>query len=152
MTLIISEAYIRWHESPLTKDLPWRECIFMYDNPRVHNLNAVDKSALRRSRNFPEGLVDPDYQLQSPPTYSGDFMQCIEHVHGIICDAWWKQRFRGECGDVHAGWEQHEYDLVGVFERLISPESVGKNVDKLVELLQYVVEQGTGDFAPLRLV
>lgn len=117
----------------------------MYDNPNFHNLDEGQKAHLLK----PGVLLDSLDQLQQPPPYSGDFMQCIEHVHGWICSEWWKERFRSGTPETN---EEREAELSNLFYTLVGPDSVRKNVLKLLRLLDHVVQQGTGDYAPPGLV
>ena len=117
----------------------------MYDNPSIHNLDEGQKAQLLR----PGVLLDSLDQLQNPPKYSGDMMQCIEHVHAWICSEWWKDRFRN--GDPLTN-EDREAALGSIFYKLVTSESVTKNIDKLMRLLQHIDEVGTGDYAPPDLV
>lgn len=118
--------------------------IFMYDNPSFHKLSQRDKEALRLDT--PMQSLD---QLQQPPPYSGDFMQCIEHVHANICNAWYKQRLqRGAAATLQGHREELEY----IFQTKVTAQSVSDNVDKLMMLLAHVAVTGTGDYAPLDLV
>lgn len=72
-------------------------------------------------------------------------MQCIEHTHAIICQQWWKERFR-------YGWQRDpealEASLRNIFWHTITPEGVTHNVDKLWKLINYIVQTNTGDYAP----
>jgi hypothetical protein len=62
---------------------------FMADNTHVHNL--TDEEIARITG--PTGpLVSAD-QIRRAPRYSGDIMQCIEHVHAILASQWWRERF-----------------------------------------------------------
>lgn len=140
---IILAARRAWKEA--YPNTPFRECIFMYDNPSIHNLDEGQKAQLLR----PGVLLDSLDQLQNPPKYSGDMMQCIEHVHAWICSEWWKDRFRN--GDPLTN-EDREAALGSIFYKLVTSESVTKNIDKLMRLLQHIDEVGTGDYAPPDLV
>jgi predicted transcriptional regulator len=115
----------------------------MYDSPNFHRLSTVSKEEL-----LDDDLLDSLDQLAHPSVQSGDFMQAIEHVHAIICQKWCKERFReGLATDV----SDREAELMKVFYETISPESVQANMRKLWELLQYVVQNGTGDYGPPHL-
>ena len=140
---IIKAARRSWAEA--YPNTPFSECIFMYDNPGFHNLDVGQKAHLLK----PGKLLDSLDQLQQPPRYSGDMMQCIEHVHSWICSAWFKQRFREGEPTNNA---DREAQLSSLFYELVTPESVRKNVDKLVRLLNYMVEKNDGGYAPPRLV
>jgi hypothetical protein len=116
-----------------------RAPLFAYDNPNVHKLppqllksTGIDKTALLR-----------------PPRYSGDIMQCIEHVHALVCSAYEKERFRA--GNRAFDLEQDGEHLTATFYDKVTPEGVAKNCAKLTQLLEHVCEAGTGDYAPQRL-
>ena len=140
---IITSARQQWAEA--YPDTPFEECIFMYDNPSFHNLNEAQKTHLVQ----PGVLLDSLDQLQNPPTYSGDMMQCIEHVHSWICSEWWKDRF---CNGEQLTVEDREASLSTIFYDQVSAKSVRKNVHKLVRLLDHIVAQGDGGYAPQNLV
>lgn len=72
-------------------------------------------------------------------------MQAIEHVHGYTCSAWYRQRLV-ECNK--SSWQEHEADLAGIFSTKVTAENVTENVRKLWTLLQWVVQDGTGGYAP----
>jgi hypothetical protein len=93
-------------------------------------------------------LVDRE-QLQYAPRYSGDFMQCIEHVHGIICRKWWVKRMKD---GQHGEWEVWEEELRSIFFGCIDAAGVQANCDKVRELVKSVVKAETGDYADPRLV
>lgn len=136
---IIKHARASWAEAH--PDVPFSECIFMYDNPSFHNLDEGQKAHLLR----PGVLLDSLDQLQQPPCYSGDLMQCIEHVHALICSEWWKDRFRN--GEPLTN-EEREADLSTIFYKRVGPDSVKANVRKLMRLIDYIIQTGTGDYAP----
>ena len=140
---IIINARKAWVEA--YPDTPFSQCIFMYDNPSIHNLDVGQKAQLLR----PGLLLDSLDQLQQPPKYSGDMMQCIEHIHSWICSEWWRVRFRE--GEPLSN-EDREAGLSNIFYEQVSPDSVRKNVQKLVRLLEHIVEQGTGGYGPPDLV
>jgi hypothetical protein len=120
------------------------EAIYMYDGPRFHQLTAedVDEVCMRTG-------VQPR-QLQHPPRYSGDMMQCVEHVHGTICDAWWNERAWNACKpDAPPFDSSREVDFAAlerIFKCRITPESVAANVVKLKKLLRAMKKRGTGEF------
>jgi hypothetical protein len=62
----------------------------MYDCPGVHQLSEKERQALVDS---PACNLETQEQLCTPSRFSGAFMQCIEHAHAIVCDAWWRLRF-----------------------------------------------------------
>lgn len=140
---IIQNARKLWQQA--NPDRPFGECIFMYDNPSFHNISEEDKQWLLET----PGLLERIDQLQRPPPYSGDFMQCIEHVHAVICDRWWYHRFRN--GTPSSVAEQ-ENQLYQIFWDVINPKGVTANCDKVWDLINYVVEQDTGDYAPPSMV
>ena len=140
---IIIHARQAWKEA--YPDTPFRECIFMYDNPNFHNLDEGQKAQLYQ----PGVLLDSLDQLQNPPPYSGDMMQCIEHVHSWICGEWWKDRFRYGCPVTN---EEREAALGTIFYTLVSADSVKKNVLKLIKLLEHIVHEKTGGYGPPDLV
>jgi hypothetical protein len=117
---------------------------FMFDNPGFHGVDDTDVKRL-----LLKGYLQSEKQLCQPPRYSGDFMQCIEHVHAIICRIWWRKRLemedRGE-------WEQWERDLREIFMETITAEGVTNNCKKVIQLMEWLVENDTGGYAPLNLV
>ena len=120
---------------------------FMMDNPSVHQLSKTDIKRLKL-----EGHLKSKKQLRYAPRYSGDFMQCIEHVHAIICQRWWMRRMRmGGC-ELKGGWEVWEGELRAVFFEMISAKGVQANVEKLKKLLAYIAREETGDYARPDLV
>jgi len=123
---------------------PFKECPFVYDNPSFHQLSEVDK--LRLLHQTP---LEDLCQLQQPARYSGDMMQCIEHVHAIICQAWYKERLTQGTQTDHV---ERGKTLQRIFRSHITSESVTKNVVRLRKLLQHLVNTGTGEYAPLKLV
>lgn len=126
------------------RDFPFSRIKIMCDNTHVHNLLPEELEALCG----PCGPLESEQQIVRAPRYSGDIMQCIEHVHAIICSAWWQDRFDdGECLP-----ELREQELSAVFYDLITPKQQARNVAKLRLLLKYIVEKNTGDYADPRLV
>lgn len=119
------------------------EITFMYDNPSFHRLTEDEKLDILQ-----ETMLESVDQLQNPPRYSGDFMQCIEHVHGYICGAWANERL----ADGHKKtWQEHEADLRRIFNEKVTAENVTANVHKLVKLLERIKKDGTGGYAPSAL-
>lgn len=119
------------------------EITFMYDNPSFHRLTDEEKLDI-----YHDTMLESVDQLQNPPRYSGDFMQCIEHVHGYICGAWSNTRLID--GDKKT-WEEREAELLRIFNEMVTAENVTANVHKLLELLEWIVEDGTGGYPPSRL-
>ena len=116
----------------------------MCDNTHVHNLLPEELAELCG----PCGPLVSEQQIMRAPRYSGDIMQCIEHVHAIICSSWWQSRFDdGECLP-----ELREKELSKEFFDLITARQQASNVAKLRRLLAYIVQQHTGDYADPRLV
>lgn len=140
---IIPNARRLWQEA--NPDRPFSECKFMYDNPGFHNLDAEQKGCLLE----PGVLLDDLEQLQRPSPYSGDFMQCIEHVHGWICAEWYKQCFRDGIPQTN---EQREADLQYLFYSKVTPATVRATVERLWRLLEVIVQENTGGYAPTRFV
>lgn len=138
LTEITTIARKRWTEVHPSR--PFSECKFIYDNPNMHNISAEDLDWLQVA-----GYLDDIDQLISPPVYSGDFMQCIEHVHAIICQAWFKERFRKGTPETV---EMREEELSQIFFKSVTASGVTKNVDQLWQLVNYVHVQDTGDYAP----
>lgn len=139
---IATKARKCWERVHLNR--PFSECKFIYDNPRVHNIEPDDLDWLQTA-----GYLDDIDQLIRPPVYSGDFMQCIEHIHAIICDAWFKERFRN---GTPAGVEMRHEQLSRIFYKVVSAAGVTRNVDKVWKLVNHVCDRGTGDYAPPDLV
>lgn len=136
---IIEAAWHKWGD-PET----FHTVIFMMDNPSIHQLTDDDYARLLLAGR----LVSRD-QIQFAPRYSGDFMQCIEHVHGVICKKWWWLRMAHGTSE---GWEQWEEELSKVFFRTINAKGVSKNCEKVQKLVQWVKKDGTGGYAPPNLV
>ena len=135
---IICATYDRWPDKSTFKDV-----IFMYDNPSFHNLTDEEKEDLVACT-----PLDNIGQLQHPPRYSGDFMQCIEHVHSIICNEWWSTRLKYKSAKQ---WEAREGELQSIFMKTVTAQTVTDNLTKLLHLCEYVAAVGTGDYAPLEL-
>lgn len=136
---IIRAARKAWNN-----DETFGKVIFMFDNPRFHRFEEVHYKQLELAGD----LVDRG-QLQYAPRYSGDFMQCIEHVHGIICRKWWVKRMKD---GQHGEWEVWEEELRSIFFGCIDAAGVQANCDKVRELVKSVVKAETGDYADPRLV
>ena len=136
---IIKLAFFAWGD-PKTF---WK-VRFMFDNPSFHQLSETDITRL-----LLEGYLKTRKQLCSPPRYSGDFMQCIEHVHAIICRIWWIRRLEQPQRPEWSDWEK---DLEEIFRETITAEGVAKNCEKVKELMAWLVENDTGGYAPLNLV
>ena len=139
---IVWAARAWYHQEP--RDFPFSAIKFVCDNTFVHNLLEEELDDL----DGPCGPLASRDQIVRAPRYSGDIMQCIEHVHAIICSAWWLHRFEdGECVP-----ELRESELSGVFFNLITASEQSRNVAKLRLLLKYIVAEGTGGYADPRLV
>jgi hypothetical protein len=140
---IISAARVAW--AARLPDIPFRQCKFMADCPSIHRLTREEKEQLV----LPGFLLESSEQLCNVSRYSGDLMQCIEHTHAIICQKWWKERFR-------YGWEPDpealEASLRNIFWHSITSKSVSHNVDKLWKLVEYLVHTNTGEYAPQKYV
>jgi hypothetical protein len=125
------------------------EIIYMFDGPRFHQLHPEDTDEVCAHTG-----VDAR-QLQSPPRYSPDMMQCVEHVHGIICDAWWTERIWNACKpDAPPPDMTREVDFAAlerIFKSKITPESVAANVAKLKRLLLAIKKRGTGGYEEKKL-
>jgi hypothetical protein len=108
----------------------------MFGNSSVRDLDAAEKQALVDGR---LGRLCPLKKLgQKPPTYSGDFMQCIEYVDAIICDAWWKLRFQcRSAGDLEAGYR----DLSGIVRDGVSAESVRSDEHKVCTRVDHICKK-----------
>jgi hypothetical protein len=133
---IINAAYAAW-----PADGTWKEVVFVFDNPSFH---AIDDITLDRFK-LGGRLRDVKEQLQHPPRYSGDFMQCIEHVHGSLCSAWRTSRLMlGTSND----FATNDCQAQRFFRETVSRESVTKNIKRLTKLLEYLVEADTGGWAP----
>lgn len=136
---IIERAYDKWG-NPET----FHNVIFMMDNPSIHQLDEHDYERLLLA-----GYLKSREQIQFAPKYSGDFMQCIEHVHGIICRKWWHLRMQHGTGE---GWEDWEKELSKIFFDTITAEGVLKNCAKVLKLVKWLVSKKTGGYAPPNLV
>lgn len=113
--------------------------IFMFDNPSFHNLDDYDYHTLVN-----EGAIEDASQIQRPPVYSGDFMQCIEHAHAIIAAEWWQ--FRLTHG-TSVSWKLHEEQLWDIALKKVTAQVVEKNVEQVLTLADFVAQQGTGGYA-----
>ena len=136
---IIKRAWEIWGN-----DETFHTVIFMFDNPRFHEIDDVAYDRL-----FLEGYLKSKDQLQRAPRYSGDFMQCIEHVHSIICKKWWRRRVILGVGPE---WQDSENELRSIFFDTINSKGVSENCEKVQELVRAVVAKGTGGYAPPALV
>ena len=136
---IIEAAWKKW-DNPETFHL----VIFMCDNPSIHQLGDEHYEQLLLA-----GRLKSRDQIQFAPRYSGDFMQCIEHVHGVICRKWWWLRM---ANGTSQGWEQWEAELKEIFFKTVNAEGVSKNCAKVQKLVQWVKNNGTGGYAPPNLV
>jgi hypothetical protein len=137
---IITTTRLRWAEA--FPDRPFKESIFCYDNPSFHNLTKEEAEYLVR----PGELLDSADQRMNLAPYSGNLMQCIEHVLAIICNQWMQDRFReGDSMDV----QLYEAELSGIFYKKISAEGVSSNVEKLWLLLYHLQQDGTGGYEPV---
>lgn len=136
---IIKRSWEIWGD-----DDTFHTVIFMFDNPRFHQMDPADLDRL-----LLEGYLKSADQLQHAPRYSGDYMQCIEHVHSIICKKWWRKRVVMGCGPDWQAWEQ---ELRSIFFATINAKGVWDNCEKVQELMKYVIKKGTGGYAPANLV
>ena len=125
-------------------DKTFHKVIFMSDNPRFHQLEEVHFQQLLLAGD----LVSRD-QIQYAPRYSGDFMQCIEHVHAIICRKWWIKRMKD---GMQGEWEVWESELRSIFFGVIDAAGVQANCAQVRELAEHVFKANTGDYADPRLV
>jgi hypothetical protein len=110
--------------------------IMMYDCPHFHDLKDYQLQALHL------GVSN----VQRPPRYSGDFMQCIEHVHAYVCAAFDKDLL--EAGNPAYDVDAHFARMQACFETKVTPEGVTKNCRKVMRLVRYIVKQGHGGYAP----
>lgn len=113
-------------------DIPFHKDLFMLDNPSFHQLTEEQIEWL-----LAHTPLESKEQLVNPPCNSGDFMQCIEHVHAIICQKWWRERLGRED---QGGWEMWEAELQAIFNATITAEGVSSNIEKLWKLLEHVRE------------
>jgi hypothetical protein len=139
LALIIRAARRAWND-----DATFHKVIFMFDNPRFHQMDEQHYVQLELA-----GDLVSRKQLKTAPRYSGDFMQCIEHVHAIICNKWWVKRMRD---GQHGGWQVWEEELRSIFFGVIDAAGVQANCDKVHELVKDIADRGTGDYADPRLV
>jgi hypothetical protein len=139
----IAEKAREWYnEQP--RDFPFSRIVFMADNTHVHNL--TDEEIARITG--PTGPLVSAAQIRRAPRYSGDIMQCIEHVHAILASEWWRERFEegqpssDDClAQLHAKFFGTEPDSG------ITPDMVAAMVARLKVLLKHIVEVGTGGYA-----
>lgn len=138
--------HLRATAKQVNDNWPWRERgppIFMFDGPSFHKLTEEHITDLIKG-----GLIKYRWQLMTAPRYSGDFMQCVEHGHAIISQAWFKQRI------IEGGpetWQEREEQLLAIALQTLTAESVAKNVARLPALLQHIKSVGTGGYPPCRL-
>lgn len=111
----------------------------VFDNPKVHDLSKADQLEIHIGTK--SGI--------RPPPYSGDFMQPIEHSHGIICTEFNKRRFQ-------MGWK--EYDVVRdgelmhqCFKNMIRASSVKEDCERVLRLVKHIVQNGDGGYAPPKM-
>lgn len=109
---------------------------FVYDNPNFHNLSAKQLTACNIGK----------ANVQRPPRYSGDFMQCIEHVHGYVCAAFIKKHF--QTGREAFDTEKHGNMLRQLFLRMVKPSGVLADCCNVMELVKHVRDVSFGRYAP----
>lgn len=141
----IAMAARRWYEIA-RPDFPFARMTFFADNTHVHNL--LEEEIKRLLKPWPAGPGLVRAQLMRAPTYSGDIMQCIEHVHPYICDEWWREMFEERCHDE----DMYEAALSELFYNKVEPRFVQHTVNRLRVLLKYIKDKGTGDYADPQLV
>ncbi len=110
-----------------------------FDNPSFHALSALQFTGCNLGKN----------NIIRPPRYSGDFMQCIEHVHATVCSEFQKQRFRE--GRMPFDLEKDGAHLKKVFFDMVCGEGVRNNCAKVMRLVSHVAEQGHGGYAISKL-
>jgi hypothetical protein len=110
--------------------------IFIYDNPHNHNMTSEQLFACHLGK----GTVI------RPPRYSGDFMQCIEHVHGYVCAAYLKDYYRAGVKGYNVDVEQDR--LRKVFFEKVTADGIALNCIKLMKLVKRVRDDGNGGYAP----
>lgn len=110
-----------------------------FDHPRNHALSELQYTSCNLGRS----------NVVRPPRYSGDFMQCIEHVHAIVCTEYQKQRFRQ--GRVPFDVAADGAHLKEVFFSKVSAAGVLANCSKVMRLVSHVAEQGHGGYATSKL-
>lgn len=110
----------------------------MYDNPNFHNLSKDGAEAMAKYGYGEDNRANP-------PPYSGDFMQCIEHVHGYVCDEFQKVCFRERLGKFDP--EIHGNAVREVFFDMVTGDSVKANCLKVSQLMKYIVDNNTGGYA-----
>jgi hypothetical protein len=113
--------------------------IMMYDCPYFHDLKSWQLQALHLGKG----------NVERPPRYSGDFMQCIEHVHAYVCAAFDRDSF--EAGNPVFDMEADFARMKACFEAKVTPEGVTRNCRKVMRLVRYIVQQGTGGYAPAKM-
>lgn len=110
-----------------------------FDNPRCHALSDLQYTGCNLGVN----------SVIRPPRYSGDFMQCIEHVHAFVCSEYQKQRFRDGNGPFDVA--KDGVHLERVFFETVNAQGVRKNCEKVRLLVAHVAEQGHGGYATCKL-
>jgi hypothetical protein len=121
----------------------WNTCkygpaVFAYDNPHNHDLSKAQLVGCNLGTK----------NVLRPPRYSGDFMQCIEHVHSHVCAEFHKQRFRAGRPDFDV---QREGDrLHEIFEDKVTADRVLNDCMRVIQLVEHV-RHTDGGYAPTRM-
>jgi hypothetical protein len=110
-----------------------------FDCPRNHALSKLQYTSCNLGVN----------DVVRPPRYSGDFMQCIEHVHAIVCAEFQRQRFRQ--GRAPFDVDADGAHLKEVFFSKVTAAGVRANCEKVMRLVSHVAEQGHGGYAISKL-
>ena len=107
-----------------------------YDNPNFHNLSRAQLTMCNIGT----------HNVIRPPRYSGDFMQCIEHVHGFVCDAFKKENF--QTGREAYSMEVHGAKLSALFFRMVTPNGVLRDCRNVMALVKHISDANDGGYAP----
>jgi hypothetical protein len=114
--------------------LPYFKPLWSLDNAPVHGTAISGPWPTR-----PEGL----WNVVSPPPYSPDLHKVIEHVHARVCTEFmdWIVKNPNTAYDCI---EDYYARLEYMFQEIITPESVRKDVDSLLQTFAKVLEAGGG--------
>lgn len=124
-------VHARWDYSLCAYRPTWA-----FDNPNFHKLSRAQLTMCNIGRN----------NVQRPPRYSGDFMQCIEHVHGFVCMAFKKENF--QTGREAYNMEVHGAKLRALFLRMVTPNGVLRDCRNVMALVKHISDANDGGYAP----
>jgi hypothetical protein len=113
--------------------------VAVFDNPHNHDLSKLELLEANLGK----------ANVVRPPRYSGDFMQCIEHTHGSVCEAYHKQRFAA--GLLPYNFDVESDRLRNIFVTTVHAESVMNDCIRVMQLVRTIRDTGHGDYAPLSM-